>query len=478
MEILSSEIYEKKVRPVKVLQFGEGNFLRAFIDWFFQKFNDEADFNGGIVVVQPLPQGRISELSQQNGLYTLVLEGIQNDELKKEKQVIDVLEDFVNPYTDYSSFLNYAKNPELKMIVSNTTEAGIILNENDIEDTVVSDSYPGKLLSFLKFRYDFFDGDPDKGFFIVPCELIDFNGSKLKDILNQLSHLRHYSDSFIHWLNTANLYYNTLVDRIVPGYPADNITKLEKENGYKDHNIVKGELFHLWVVEGDKKIRQFIPIDSVHLNIVLTDNVKPYKERKVKILNGAHTCMVPIAYQYGIDTVGQMMETKPLCSFLEQFLQQEVWPTLKLPQSEKETFTKDVMERFKNPTIHHKLLTISLNSMSKYKTRVLPSAIEYYNITHNLPKHCLFSLSALFVMFSLKNEDGTSLIQDNPEFINFWHTEWKKQDISTIAEDALSLKHWEYDFSTMKGSKECVINYIQDIQSIGIIEALQKNFNL
>ena len=193
------------------------------------------------MVVQPLPQGRISELSQQNGLYTLVLEGIQNDELKKEKQVIDVLEDFVNPYTDYSSFLNYAKNPELKMIVSNTTEAGIILNENDIDDTVVSDSYPGKLLSFLKFRYDFFDGDPDKGFFIVPCELIDFNGSKLKDILNQLSHLRHYSDSFIHWLNTANLYYNTLVDRIVPGYPADNITKLEKENGYKDHNIVKGE---------------------------------------------------------------------------------------------------------------------------------------------------------------------------------------------------------------------------------------------
>lgn len=477
METLSTKIHNKKNRPIKVLQFGEGNFLRAFIDWFIQELNDKADFNSDVCVVQPLDFGRVEELKKQDGLYTLLLEGISKGEIIRSKQVIDVLGDFINPYKEWDKYLDYASSKDLQIIISNTTEAGIAYDPKDVNEEVPSPTYPGKLLTFLKKRYDALNGSKDAGLYILPCELIDHNGSTLKEYLNKLSKDRHYDDDFIDWLNHANKFYNTLVDRIVPGYPKDQIERLQKEDGYIDNNVVKGEIFHLWVIEGDFSIKNILPIEKTDLNILVTDNVKPYKERKVKILNGSHTCMVPIAYQYGVRAVSEMMQDEYLKNWLTSFLKEEVWPTIDLPQSEKEQFTNDVTERFMNPTIYHELLTISLNSMTKYKTRVLPSAVSYYEKTKNLPKHSLFSLASLFVMYSLKKEDNTSLVSDNPEFIEMWQRLWDQQDIPALVTEVMSMKeHWEYDFNEMKGSLDYVKECVRDILDLGMKVALVKHF--
>lgn len=476
MEILTKKTHDKINRPIKVLQFGEGNFLRAFIDWFIQELNDKADFNGDVCVVQPLPFGRLEELRKQDGLYTLLLEGVSNGQLIQQKQIIDVLSDFINPYEDWNSYLEYAKSTDLKIILSNTTEAGILYDSSDLDETKTSPTYPGKLLTFLKKRFDTFHGSYDSGLYILPCELIDHNGDTLKEVLNKLSKDRHYSDSFIEWLNHANYFYNTLVDRIVPGYPKNQIEQLQKENGFIDNNIVKGEIFHLWVIEGNSSIKDILPIDKANLNILVTDNVKPYKERKVKILNGSHTCMVPIAYQYGVRAVNEMMNTEYLKNWLFTFLQKEVCPTIQLPQNEIEQFTNDVMERFANPTIYHELLTISLNSMTKYKTRILPSAISYYEMTQKLPTYSLFSLASLFVMYSLKDESGNIIVKDDDRFITMWKRLWDENQVEKLVHEVMSLKHWEYDFNEMKGSFDYVIECINDILKLGMKDALVKYF--
>ncbi|MBQ4374544.1 MAG: tagaturonate reductase [Erysipelotrichales bacterium] len=479
MEVLNEKIMKKTHRPVKILQFGEGNFLRAFIDWFIQTIDNKTDFNGGVAVVQPLAHGRVRDLEAQDGLYTLLLEGVQNGEVIRHRELIDVLEDYIDPYTQYDKFLSYAKSEDLKITISNTTEAGIAYDPTDLDFEHTPKSYPGKLLALLKARYDHFRGAKEAGLFIIACELIDNNGDELKKCLVKLAKDKGYDEDFLNWLTTANRYYNTLVDRIVPGYPRDQVEKLREELGYIDNNMVKGEIFHLWVVEGDFAIKDVFPVDKAGLNIILTDNVKPYKERKVKILNGAHTCMVPIAYQMGKTLVSEMMNDETCRTFLNDFMHDEVWPTIKLTEKECESFTNDVFERFMNPTIRHELLTISLNSMTKYKTRILPSAKAIYEKTGVLPKHALFSLACLFNMYSLKTEDGAPLVKDDPEFLELWaemfngtHTE------EEIVKHVMSLPHWEYDFDTMKGSKDYVAKILKEIRETGVREALRNEFGL
>lgn len=476
METLTKAIRQPIQRPIKVLQFGEGNFLRAFIDWFIQVMNDTTDFHGNVAVVQPLPTGRVKELAQQDGLYTLLLEGISKGDIIHKQQTIDVLQDFINPYTDHDAFLAYACSKELTFIISNTTEAGILYDPTDLLDTCVSPSYPGKLLTFLKKRYDHFQGAKDKGLFILPCELIDHNGDTLREIMHRLAKDRGYDTAFCKWLLHANTWYNTLVDRIVPGYPKEQIKEIEARSGYHDANIVKGEIFHLWVLEGDPSITSVLPFEQTELNIQVTNCVTPFKERKVKILNGSHTCMVPIAYQCGIREVKELMEDPYLKAWLTTFLQDEVWPTIELPQEELVQFTKDVMERFSNPTIHHELLTIALNSMTKYKTRILPSAIDSYHLTGSLPKHALFSLAALCAMYGIKKEDGTLLIQDDPQFLTLWTTLWQNEAIPAIVDTIMMLPHWDYDFTQMKGSIAYVTQCLQEITTLGMPAALHKQF--
>ena len=395
MKELNRTNYPAAGRPIKVLQFGEGNFLRAFVDWILQDLNDKNVINADVVVVQPTVQGRIFDLAQQDGLYTVCLEGIDNGRKVQSRQVINVLRDFIDPYTQYDKYLEYAKNPDLEIIVSNTTEAGIALDTTDTDFTVCPKSYPGKLLAFLKARYDHFAGDPTKGFAIVPCELIDHNGEELKRVLNELAKIHGFDDGFIGWLNSANHFTNTLVDRIVPGYPRSEATAICEELGYEDQLIDTGEVFGAWVIQGPQSIKEEFPCEKANLPIIVVDDVTPYKQRKVRILNGAHTSFVLGAYLAGQNIVRDCMKDPVIQGFMNKTLYEEVIPTLDLPKEDLLDFAAAVTERFSNPYIDHQLLSISLNSTSKWRARCMPSLLEYAKRNDGALAPCLtFSFAA------------------------------------------------------------------------------------
>ena len=403
--MLINELYAPKVRPVKVLQFGEGNFLRCFVDWIIQNMNEanDIDFSANVCVVQPLANGMIDGLKKQNGLYTVLLEGLMNQKIVEEHQVIDSLADFINPYYEYDRYLEYAKSTDLEYIISNTTEAGIVLDPADTDFSKTPNSYPGKLLALLKTRYDYFNGDASKGLDIIPCELIDYNGDNLKKILIELAKINNFSNEFINWLENANRYYNTLVDRIVPGYPRNDAAKLAEKLGYVDNFMVKGEIFHLWVIEDHHGLVNKFPANK-HLNVKFVEDVTPYKQRKVKILNGAHTLMVPVSYLAGHNTVLETINDSLLLRYIKGFIFKEVIPTINLPKEDMIEFANSVLERYANPFVYHELMSISLNSMTKYKTRILDSVIT--NLENNVfPKNALYSLAALIVFYRGKRNN-------------------------------------------------------------------------
>lgn len=479
MELLNKSIYNKKERPIKVLQFGEGNFLRAFVEWIIQGMNDADVFNGSVAVVQPMPFGRIKELGEQDGLYTLYLEGLQNGKTVKQHQVIDVLGDYINPFADYDKYLGYAKSEDLQFIISNTTEAGIALDPTDLDLTVTPKSFPGKLLAFLKTRYDYFNGDFGKGLFIIPCELIDYNGAELKRVLVELAKIHNMDEKFIDWMVNANKYYNTLVDRIVPGYPRDQINEIEQELGYKDNNIVKGEIFHLWVIEGDPSIQEVFDPRKAGLNVVFTDNIKPYKERKVKILNGSHTAMVPVSYLYGIDTVRETIEDELMGKYVKLFVYKEVVPTINLPKDEMQFFADSVLERYGNPFVRHELMSIALNSTTKYVTRILPTVLDFYRNTNKIPTVAAFSFAALCVFYK-GDRNGTPIkLQDNPEYLDMWKDLWSKVDgsqesIVNFVENLLAHDEiWGLNLNTLGDFKAQVINGISSILENGMKASIE-----
>lgn len=471
------DVYQEVKRPIKILQFGEGNFLRAFVDYIIQKSNEKGLLNTNVCIVQPLANGLVSKLKEQNGLYTLFLQGIKDSKPTKEKHVINSLGDFINPYEEYQKFLEYARSNDLELIISNTTEAGIVLDKEDLDFSKCPNSYPGKLLSLLHERYTYFNGDYNKGLFIVPCELIDNNGDTLKDVLNDLAKLKGYDNNFIAWLNEANNFYNTLVDRIVPGYPRDQVKELEKEIGYSDQMMVKAEIFLLWVIQGNEKIKKVFPVDKANLGVHYVENIKPYKERKVKILNGSHTCMVPVSYLYGIDTVRESVEDPVIGKFVREFIFDEVVPTIKLPKEDMEKFANDVLDRYKNPFVRHELLSISLNSMTKYKTRILPTVLDNLN-KGNFPKHALFSLASLIYFYRGKRNDEIIPLKDDEYFLNLYKKLWSefdgtKEGLRKIAHTILSLKeHFGVDLTSLDNVLDYVTESLYKIHTLGMKKAV------
>lgn len=484
MENLSSKIYTKKERKTKILQFGEGNFLRAFIDWIIQEMNDKEVFEGGVAVVQPVEVGRVADMKQQDGLYTLFLEGILDGKTIKEHKVIDVINDLINPYTEYDKYLSYAHSTDLEFIISNTTEAGIALDKNDTDLSKTPNSYPGKLLAFLKERYEFFKGDKNKGLHIIPCELIDYNGKFLKQTMVDLANIIGLDKDFIDWLANSNTYSNTLVDRIVPGYPRQEAEQLTQELGYVDNSMVKGEIFHLWVIEGPAGLNKVFPADKAGLNVLFVENFKPYKERKVKILNGSHTCMVPVAYLCGIDTVRETVEDQKLGKFVRDFIFKEVVPTINLPKSEMEFFANSVLERYANPFTRHELMSISLNSMTKFKTRVLPTILDNINNLSVFPKRSFFSLAAWMVFYKGKRGTEDINLQDNPEFLEMWKELWAtyvegdKETVRPIVVKVLGLKeHWGVDLNGIIGTEDFITDAVFSILEIGMKATFEEYFD-
>ncbi|MBQ3088112.1 MAG: tagaturonate reductase [Clostridia bacterium] len=388
---------KKPARPVKVLQFGEGGFLRGFVDWMLQKLNDANLFEGSVTVVQPIEKGLCDMLDSQNGLYTHIIRGAEG----VETSLIDVIDGTVKPYEDFNAYLELAKNPELRFIVSNTTEAGIIFDDNDKITDAPPKSFPAKLTVFLKKRFELGLG----GFIFLPCELIDRNGDNLKKTVLQYADLWNLGKDFKGWIENENIFCNTLVDRINTGYPKDEKIDLD----YEDNLINTSEFFHLWVIETDYDLEAELPFSKAGLNVIVTkDALERYRTRKVRILNGAHTSMVCYALLEGIETVKDCMDDENMHTFLKNCLFEEIIPTLDLPKEELLDYADNVLTRFANPYIKHYLSSIVLNSVSKFKVRVLPSLLEYKNRFGEYPKNLIFGFSKLieFYKTATPNDDA------------------------------------------------------------------------
>ncbi|MGB5497633.1 MAG: tagaturonate reductase [Maribacter sp.] len=473
MIALNRKTKEAKSYTERILQFGEGNFLRAFADWMFQEMNEKANFDAGVVVVQPIDRGMVNVLNDQNGLYTVYLNGIKNGKAISEHQIIDCIQRGINPYTNCDAYLANAENPDLRFVVSNTTEAGIVYSPTDKLADTPQNSFPGKLTALLYKRFKHFEGAYDKGLIVMPCELIERNGDNLKKIILQFAEDWDLGEAFVQWVTEDNIFCNTLVDRIVPGYPKDKMDSITKELGYKDNLVVEGEQFHLWVIEGPKSLKEEFPARECGLNVVFTDNMEPYRTRKVRILNGAHTTLVPVGYLYGIDKVRESLEDPVVGSFLKDAIFEEICPTLDLSDEELKQFSSDVLDRFGNPYLEHTLMSISLNSISKYKTRVLPSVLEFINRKNSLPKRLMFALAAL-IAFYKGDRNGTHIaLKDDQKVLDFFAGQWASNDSCIVVKNVLSnTDFWGCDLMEIKGMQELVAINLENILNKGMNEAL------
>jgi len=396
---LSAAIAPAQKRPVKVLQFGEGNFLRAFVDYMLDIANEKGKFNGGIVIVKPISYGTLDRFHAQDCRYTVLLRGIEDGKRVEKTRLVTSVQDAVDAYSEYEKYAAYAKLDSLRFIVSNTTEAGIVLDTEDKMELTPPSSYPGKLTKFLYERAEAFDYAPDKGLIILPVELIDDNGIMLRKCVLALAQQWKLGDRFLRWLDEACVFTSTLVDRIVTGYPKNEAEAIWEKLGYEDQLLDTAEPFGLWVIESAKDISRELPLDACGLPVLFTDNQKPYKQRKVRILNGAHTSFVPAAYLCGHDIVKQAMADPMIKQYILDTLENEVIPTLTLPKDDLESFARAVIGRFENPFIEHSLLAISLNSVSKWRARCMPSFLEYVKLTGKLPPHLTFSIAALMALY-------------------------------------------------------------------------------
>ena len=392
-------MFTKPERCEKVIQFGEGGFLRGFVDWIIQLTNENSDFNAGVVVVQPIDKGMCKKLEEQNCVYTHIMRGMKDGIPTVDKKVIDVISRTVEPYEDFGAYLKLAENADFRFIVSNTTESGIVFSAEDKAENAPAVTFPGKVTLLLKKRFDL--GLP--GFIFLPCELIDKNGSTLKKYVLQYADLWDMGEEFKAWIEKENIFCNTLVDRIVTGYPRDEKIDL----GYEDNMLNTSELFHLWVIEGPSEITNEFPFDKAGLNIIVTDNLERYRTRKVRILNGAHTAMIPYAMLLGVETVGDCMKHDVLSEFVKGCVYDEIIPTLDLSKEELTEYADNVFERFENPYIKHLCASISLNSVSKFKVRVLPSILEYIKRYGKNPDRLLTSFAKLieFYKTDMPNDD-------------------------------------------------------------------------
>ena len=478
---LNKKIYKEfKTYPEKVLQFGEGNFLRAFVDWQIDKMNEEAGFNGSVVVVQPQEGGLVNMLNEQNGLFTLYLQGVQGKRAIKTHKIINSISRGINPYTDYNEYLRVAENPELRFIVSNTTEAGIAFDENDKLNEGCQKSFPGKLTAFLFRRFMVFNGDNSKGFIIIPCELIDRNGEKLKEIVLKYAEVWNLGQDFIDWINNANTFCCSLVDRIVPGYPRDTIDEVREELGYDDNLVDVGEIFHLWVIEGPQSIKDELPIEKAGLNVKVVDDMTPYRTRKVRILNGPHTAMVPVAYLYGLETVGEAVDHEVIGRYVHDVIYDEIIETLDLPHEELVEFADAIIERFQNPYVKHYLMSIALNSLSKYKTRNLPSLTEYLKRKGTLPKKLVFSLASLIEFYKGKRGDEDIQLVDDEDILELFKELWGKYDgtkegLNKIVTSVLAYeKNWGSNLNEIPNLADEVSRYLEIIEKVGMKEAIKE----
>ena len=476
---------DKKERPVRVLQFGEGNFLRGFADYMIDIANEKGQFDGDIVLIKPIEFGSLERFEKQDCLYTVSLRGIIDGKAEVKNRIITSIADTADAIGEYDKYMEYAKLDTLRFIISNTTEAGIVYDENDRFEYTPPHTFPGKLTGFLFERFRYFEGASDKGLIMLPVELIDDNGIHLKEcVLKQIDNW-NLGEEFKNWVETSCIFCSTLVDRIITGYPKGEDEKLWEEWNYRDELIVTGEPFALWVIECPKDISAEFPLDKAGLPVIYTDNQKPYKQRKVRILNGAHTSFVLASFLCGNDIVLQSMEDEDILKFIQKTIYDEVIPTLTLPKKDLEDFAQAVITRFKNPYVKHALLSISLNSVSKWRARCLPSFLGYIEQKKTLPAHLTFSLSALMAFYTGSEiREGALIghrgeeeyrIMDDAAVLEFFAANSSK-DAKDFTEAFLAREDFfGQNLNEIEGLTDEVSEYLDDIRKLGMREAIRKN---
>ena len=490
MEQLNYAVLEKqgfagyllREAPERILQFGEGNFLRAFVDYFIDVANEKCGFDSKVAVVQPIARGLAETLNRQQGLYTLYLRGVEGGRAISEKRVVSCIGRALDPYSDPESVLRCAENPHLRYVVSNTTEAGIVFDESCAFTDAPPAAFPAKLTQFLYRRFR--TVGVGYGLVILSCELIDRNGDELKKCVHRYIDLWGMEERFARWVDEENLFCNTLVDRIVTGYPAAEADTLNAENGCEDQLLDTGEIFGLWVIEGPESLARELPFARADLPVRVVEDHTPYKQRKVRILNGAHTGMVAAAYLSGKNTVRDCMEDEDIRSFMETAVFREIIPTLSLPEPELRAFAASVTERFQNPFLDHSLLAIALNSTSKWRARVLPSVREYVKRTGALAPNLTFSFAAYLAFYrGIRMTDaGMAALRDGEEYIvkdDRWVLELFLRHKDSPAAQLVDVvcadeRMWGEDLREIPGFAAKVAEYLEAIEESGMRSALMR----
>ncbi|QUA52809.1 tagaturonate reductase [Aristaeella lactis] len=473
-----------KNAPEKVMQFGEGNFLRAFADNFFDIANEKAGFNGKVALIQPIAQGLTDLINKQEGLYTLYLRGSDKGVKVDEKRVISAVSRCINPYGDWDKVLELARSADLEIVVSNTTEAGIVHDTESAFDQEPPVSFPAKLTRVLYERYT----AGQKGVVVLSCELIDNNGRELQKCVNQYIDDWKLDSGFRTWVNEENLFCSTLVDRIVPGRIRDpkEAEALAAANGYEDPLTDVGEFFGIWVIEGPQELEERLPFRKAGVPVIVVPDVTPYKKRKVRILNGAHTGFVPGAYLAGYDIVRDCMHDETILGYMNRMLYDEVIPTLPLEKKDLEDFARAVQDRFNNPFVNHELMSISLNSTSKWRARNMPSFLDYVQGKGTLPPCLTTSFAAYVAFYSSESQALTEqglicrrpkgneyTVNDDRSVLEFYWQHRNDSPEELIHAVMTNEDMWGTDLTKVNGFEAAAAGILKTIRTEGALKAFE-----
>lgn len=475
LHLINKTVASPSRRPLRVLQFGEGNFLRGFVDWMIDIANETGLSDAGVAVAKVIKPGSLASLHAQGGQYTVLLRGGSPQQPVVQRRVVSCLQQLVDCYEDYPAFLQLAALPELQVVVSNTTEAGIVFRPEDRLDDKPAESYPGKLTQFLWARYQALEAAPGSGLVLLPVELIEHNGTRLYECVCRMAAHWGLPKDFLHWVETENHFCNTLVDRIVTGYSPSEADDLWEEWGYRDECFVTGEPFALWAIECDdpQVIESRLPLRAAGLPVVYTPQLQAYRERKVRLLNGGHTGMVAAGLLAGIETVGGCMQDEALSGFLRRMMDEDILPTLQLPQEETAAYAQEVRRRFENLFLEHRLLSIALNSVSKWKTRLLPSLLDRLAQTGRCPARIVFSFSALLALYR-QAALGRFPVEDDAEVKAFFaaQAEATAEQLARCA--AQNTAFWGQDLQQLPGFSEQAVYWLSRLEEDGLPAALRE----
>jgi len=477
-----NEVYKRQnILTERILQFGEGNFLRGFIEPIVQRANEEKSFDAGVIICQPRSDSKVDLFSSQDCLYTLLTRGIKNGEQLDEAKVIDCVTRCISPYRNYKEFLDLAKIESLSVIISNTTEAGLIYNDNDEPVDMPPSTFPAKLTALLYARFKAFLGDESKGFLILPTELVEQNGDKLREIVFKYAKKWELREEFIPWIEKSCCFANTLVDRIVAGFPREETLALEQRLGYEDRLMDVCEPFLQFFIECDERFRDRIPFENLGFDVHFVDDLTPYRLRKLRLLNGAHTSSVLAAFLEGYETVSEMMSDGKYASFIKKLMKNEIIPFIDMDEESKISFARAVIDRFSNPFIKHRLYDISLNSVSKFRVRVLPSLVEYYEKNGIAPSCMCFSLAVLIKFFAGEWRDGRLYgkrsdeeyeIKDSLETLVDMSRAYESDDVVRAVLSNSSI--WGIDLTGIYGLYEKTAAFYDDMTEFGVAHTAEK----